>query len=137
MVAAGGAAAAEEAFETREVAETEEAAEGEEAAVEEAEAEAEAEEGEAEAAAASAKERSSSLPRRSAAWSATGLASSPQPSEETSQHDVAPPGTDRLPSFPLVHMGICGAAQRPLAFSRHGHSWVGVGEGVGVGLGLG
>jgi len=90
------------------VAETEEAAEGEAEAEEEAaeaagEAEAEAE-AEGEEAAASAKERRSSLPRRSAAWSATGLASSPQPSEETSQHDVAPPGTERLPSLSLVHL---------------------------------
>ena len=59
------------------MAETEEAAEGEAEAEEEAaeaagEAEAEAE-AEGEEAAASAKERRSSLPRRSAAWSVTGL----------------------------------------------------------------
>ena len=43
--------------------------------------------------AASAKERRSSLPSCTVSWSPRGLASAPQPSDDTSQQEVAPPGT--------------------------------------------
>ena len=107
--ATGAAAAASEALETRLVAEAE-VRRGR--LVAEAEADAAAAAGDACAApraraaappaeappaaageAASAKERSNSFPSCIASWSPRGLASAPQPSEDTSQQEVAPPGT--------------------------------------------